>query len=154
MAVPLALDEAGPVDRLRHVAIETRRRKARRRPSLGSVFRGRLIARLLLKLVVAQRINLTTASIPGPRRRAYFAGSQVLEVFPVLPLVGNVPIGAGAVSYAHTLGIGIAVDRDAVPDIETLAAGVQDELAALAVATHVDAPRRPVADPGQARRMA
>ena len=134
MAVPLALDEADPVDRLQHVATETRRRKARPRPSLGSVFRGRLVARLLLKLVIAQRVNLTTASIPGPMRPAYFAGSRVLEVFPVLPLVGNEPIGVGAVSYAGTFNIGITVDRDAVPDIDVLASGVRDELAALAAA--------------------
>jgi WS/DGAT/MGAT family acyltransferase len=138
MAVPLALDEAGPMDRLQRVAIETRRRKARRRPSLGSVFRGRLIAGILLKLVIAQRVNLTTASIPGPRRPAYFAGSRVLEVFPVLPLVGNEPIGVGAVSYADTFNIGIAVDRDAVPDLDALAGGVRDELAALAVAADVE----------------
>ena len=143
MAVPLVLDEAGPVDRLHHIALETRRRKARRRPSLGSVFRGRLVARLLLKLVIAQRVNLTTASIPGPRRPAFFAGSRVLEVFPVLPLVGNEPIGVGAVSYGDTFNIGIEVDHDAVPDIEELAAGVRDELAALAVAAHVEPPPAP-----------
>jgi len=139
MAVPLVLGEASPVDRLHHIALETRRRKARRRPSLGSVFHGRLVARLLLKLVIAQRVNVTTASIPGPRRPAFFAGSRVLEVFPVLPLVGNEPIGVGAVSYGDTFNIGIAVDHDAVPDVEELATGVRDELAALAVAADAQA---------------
>ena len=62
----------------------------------------------------------------------------MLEVFPVLPLVGNEPIGVGAVSYADTFNIGIAVDRDAVPDLDALAGGVRDELAALAVAADVE----------------
>ena len=131
MAVPLALGEAAPRDRLHEIAGETGRRKARRRPAIGSLFRGRLISKLLIKFVVAQRVNVTTASIPGPRRPMYFAGASVLEVFPVLPLVGNEPIGVGAVSYANTFNVGIAVDHDAVPDVASLAAGVRDELAAL-----------------------
>jgi hypothetical protein len=56
----------------------------------------------------------------------------VLAVYPILPLVGNQPIGVGAVAYADTWNIGITADRDAVPDVENLAAGVRDELAALA----------------------
>jgi len=60
-------------------------------------------------------------------------------VFPVLPLVGNEPIGVGAVSYGDTFNIGIAVDHDAVPDVEELATGVRDELAALAVAADAQA---------------
>lgn len=138
MAVPLVLGDPDPLHRLQQVAAKTRGRKAMLRPSLGSIFRGRLVARLLLKLVIAQRVNITTASIPGPRRPAYFAGAPVLEVFPVLPLVGNEPIGVGAVSYADTFNIGIAVDRNAVPDIEALAAGVRDELAALALAANLE----------------
>jgi len=134
MAVPLSLGEAHEVDRLRRISADTRVRKAKVRPALGALFRGRFAAKLVLKLVIAQRVNLTTASIPGPRRRVYFVGAPVLEAFPVLPLVGNQPIGVGAISYADNFSIGIAADRLAVPDIETLAAGVSEELEALAAA--------------------
>ena len=102
-----------------------------------------MAAKLLLKLVIAQRVNVATASIPGPRQRAYLAGAPVLDVFPVLPLVGNEPIGVGAVSYAGTFNIGVTADRDAVPDIETLAAGLRDEIAALAA--NVERPLQPAA---------
>lgn len=132
MVVPLWLGEAAPVDRLRRIVSETRSRKAKPRPSVGAIFRGRLVRKLLLKLVIAQRVNVTTANIPGPRRRRYLAGAEVLEVFPLLPLVANEPLGVGAVSYAGQVGIGITADRDAFPDIDTLAEGVRDELAALA----------------------
>jgi hypothetical protein len=148
MAVPLALGETDPLERLEQVAAETRARKAVPRPALGSVFRGRWVAKLLLKLVIAQRVNVTTASIPGPRRLTFLAGAPVLEVFPVLPLVGNEPVGVGAVSYADTFNIGIAVDHDAVPDLEVLAAGVGDELAALVEATAVmEPPQQPSSEP-------
>jgi WS/DGAT/MGAT family acyltransferase len=155
MAVPLSLDETLPADRLQGIAAETRQRKARLRPPLGVLFRGRLATRLLLKAIVAQRVNLTTACVPGPRRPAYFAGARVLEVFPMLPLIGNEPIGIGAVSYADGFGLGITVDADAVPDIEALAAGVRDELQTLGIAVPDAAASKPlVVEAGTGRMTA
>ena len=153
MVVPLSLSAATPMDRLRGIASETRHRKARPRPALGTAFRGRLASRLLLKLVIAQRVNVTTASIPGPRRPRYLAGARLLEVMPLLPLVGNLPLGVGLVSYADTVGIGIAVDGDAIPDIEVLAAGVRRELAGLDEAVRAGTRGRVPAAAGHGRRM-
>jgi WS/DGAT/MGAT family acyltransferase len=141
MAVPLSLSHLTPVERLRRIASETRRRKARPRPRLGMLFRGRLLTSLLLKLVLAQRVNVTTACIPGPARRCYLAGARVLEVFPILPLIGNQPLGIGAVSYAGTLCIGITADRGVLPDIDALVRGVRAELDALAAASEATRPR-------------
>jgi hypothetical protein len=78
-----------------------------------------------------QRVNMTSASIPGPRRPLYLAGARVLEVFPVLPLIANEALGVGAVSYAGTFNVGITADSEAYPDIEVLRAGMRDELHAL-----------------------
>ena len=75
---------------------------------------------------------MTSASIPGPELPLYLAGARVLEVFPVLPLIANEPLGVGALSYAGTFSIGVVADRDAYPDIDIFAAGVRDGLHALA----------------------
>ena len=99
-------------------------RKARTRTSLGTLFGGRIARRLLLKAVIRQRVNVTSASIPGPEVPLYLAGAQVLEVFPVLPLIANEPLGVGALSYAGTFSIGVVADRDAYPDLDVFAAGV------------------------------
>jgi diacylglycerol O-acyltransferase len=131
MVVPLPIGVADPHERLRRIAAETAERKARMRPSLGTVFRGRLVSGLILKAVIRQRVNVTSASIPGPRRPLYLAGAPVLEVFPVVALIGNVPLGIGALSCAGTFNIGIAADRDAFPDLDVLAGGVRAELDAL-----------------------
>jgi hypothetical protein len=85
----------------------------------------------MLKLAMRQRVNVTTASIPGPEVPLYIAGARILDVFPVLPLMANEPLGVGAVSYAGTFDIGITADRDALPDIDVLTAGVRDELRVL-----------------------
>jgi WS/DGAT/MGAT family acyltransferase len=136
MAVPLPLGASDPRRGLERIAAETARRKARARTSLGTLFRGRIARRLLLMAVMRQRVNATTADIPGPEVPLYLAGAQVLEVFPLLPLIANEPLGVGALSYAGRFGVGVVADRDAYPDLDAFAAGMRDELHALGVPTH------------------
>jgi diacylglycerol O-acyltransferase / wax synthase len=143
MAVPLPLEESDPGRRLRYIAAETAKRKARTRTSLGTLFGGRIATRLLLLAVMRQRVNVTSASIPGPTVPLFLAGARVLEVFPVLPLIGNEPLGIGALSYAGTFSIGIVADREAFPDIGVFAAGVRDELHVLGSARRDDARSSP-----------
>ena len=69
MAVPLRLGQVDPARRLVDVAAETAKRKARVRTSLSNLLVGGAIARrLMLLAVMRQRVNATSASIPGPRR--------------------------------------------------------------------------------------
>jgi diacylglycerol O-acyltransferase / wax synthase len=135
MAVPLPLGESDPGRRLRQIAAETARRKARTRTSLGALIGGRIVRGLMLKAVMRQRVNAASASIPGPTAPLYLAGARVLEVFPVLPLIANEPLGVAALSYAGAFTIGVVADRDAFPDLDVFTAGVRDELHALGVST-------------------
>ena len=136
MAVPLPLGVADPGLRLREIAAETANRKARTRTSRGTLFGGRVARRLLLMAVMRQRVNATTADIPGPAVPLYLAGARMLEVFPLLPLIANEPLGVGALSYAGAFSIGVVADRDAYPDLDAFAAGLREELHALGVPTH------------------
>ena len=136
MAVPLPLGVADPGLRLREIAAETANRKARTRTSLGTLFGGRVARRLLLMAVMRQRVNVCSASIPGPEVPLYLAGAQVLEVFPILPLIANEPLGVGALSYVGALAIGVVADQDAYPDLDAFAAGLREELHLLGVPTH------------------
>jgi WS/DGAT/MGAT family acyltransferase len=127
MTVRLPLGEPDPVVRLREIASTTARVKAKGRPQLGTLFRL-IPTRLLLKAFARQRVNVTTANIRGPEHPLYLAGAEVLEVFPILPLVGTVALGVGGVSYADAFNIGVAGDRDTHPDVDVLAAAIGDEL--------------------------
>ena len=131
MAVPIALTGEDPVAGLRRIAAETGRRKRRPRTSLGLWFASDVITGLLLRAVARQRVNITTANLPGPRDAQRLLGMRVLAVYPVVPLIANVSLGVGAVSYAGSLDIGITADRDAFPDLEKLVAGMEAELGAL-----------------------
>jgi diacylglycerol O-acyltransferase / wax synthase len=133
MVVPIPVGISDPVQRLRQIAAETAKRKARARPSLGKMPHHGVIGRLFLKLLERQHVNVTTADLPGPQLPLYLAGAELLEVFPVLPLIGSVSLGVGAISYSGQFNITAVGDRDAYPDLDVFAAGVRDEIHALAV---------------------
>jgi diacylglycerol O-acyltransferase len=134
MAVPLWLGETDPDRQLRQIAAETARRKQRFRVSLAALMHGGPIGRrLMLALVMRQRVNLTATSIPGPKRPLFLGNAQVLEVVPILPLVANEPLGVGALSYAGQLAIGIVADREVLTDVEVFTGAARDELTALGV---------------------
>lgn len=135
MVVPLPLGAAEPIARLRRIASETAGRKARSRVPLGKLFRSGIVTKLLLRAVVRQRVNVGTANIHGPEVPLYLAGARLLEVFPVLNLIGNVGLSVGALSYAGSFAICVVADRDTYPDLEVFAAGLRDELRALGVPT-------------------
>lgn len=137
MVVPLPMGVSDPGPRLRQIAAETASRKARSRPDVGKMPHRGVLGRMFLKLVNRQRVNVTTADLPGPPMPLYLAGAQLLEVFPVLPLIGKVSLGVAALSYAGEFNITAVADKDAYPDLEVFAAGVRDELRALVASTPV-----------------
>jgi WS/DGAT/MGAT family acyltransferase len=153
MAVPLRLDIADPARRLRWVAAETAARKRRSRTTLEPLFRTGLVRRLMLAAIIRQRVNVTTASLTGPRQPLYLAGARVLELFPFVNLIGNQPLGVGALSYAGALEIGVVADADAYPDLDVFAAAVDADLARLlrpAAQAPVAAPPVPARVPARA----
>ncbi len=145
MVVPLPIGVSDPVQRLRQIAAETARRKARSRPSVGKMPHRGIAGRAFLKLIDRQRVNVTTADVPGPQVPLYLAGARLLEVFPLLPLIGKVSLGIGALSYAGQFSITVVADRDAYPDLEVFATGVREELAALASSVGIEAEGRAAA---------
>jgi hypothetical protein len=98
---------------------------------MGVLLHSRLARRALLKLLDRNPVNVTSADLVGPREPVYFAGARVLEVFPVLPLMGNVSLGVGALSYAGELDVGVIADRDAYPDLGVFVTAMEHELALL-----------------------
>jgi diacylglycerol O-acyltransferase / wax synthase len=135
MVVPLPLGIADPGQRLKQLAKETARRKAIDRPSLGTMFHSKLIRGAMLKLVIRQRVNVVSADLPGPQTRLYFAGAQLIELFPLLNLLGTESLGVGALSYAGQFNVMVIADADAYPDIDVFDACARDELRGLIEST-------------------
>jgi len=142
MTVPLPVGVADPVRRLEQIAAETACRKAESRPSVGTVLHGPMPRRAFLAVMKHQRVNLVSADVPGPARPLYLAGAQLIEVFPVLPLMGKTTLGVGALSYAGQFNIMAVADHDTCPDLDVFAAAARDELRALAAPARATPDRR------------
>jgi diacylglycerol O-acyltransferase / wax synthase len=128
MVVHLPLGIADPSQRLRQIAVETAKRKAIARPSLGTMFHSKLVRGAMLKLIVRQRVNVVSADLPGPPEPLYFAGAQLLEVFPLLNLLGNESLGIGALSYAGQFNVMAVGDAETYPDLDVFTASAREEL--------------------------
>ena len=133
MAVPLPIWEPDPLRRLRLISAETLTRKARVRPSVGALPFSGLAGRLALRLIARQRVNVESADLPGAPVPMYLAGMRMLEVFPLLPLIGRVSLGVGALSYDGQFNLGVVADGEAYPDLGQFVRGVEDDLRALAL---------------------
>jgi diacylglycerol O-acyltransferase / wax synthase len=136
LVVHLPLGVPDPLERLHRIAGETAQRKREAHPSLGTMFHNKLLSAVMLKLIIHQHINLTSADLPGPTVPLHLSGARVLEVFPLLNLIGNVTLGVGALSYSGQLGMLVVADAAIYPDLDVLAQAMRDELDALAPTTH------------------
>ncbi|CAH0129902.1 Putative diacylglycerol O-acyltransferase Rv1760 [Arthrobacter sp. Bi83] len=85
---------------------------------LGAMFGNRLISGIMIKFVARRRVNVLSADLPGPRDPLYFCGARILEVFPLLNLIGNVSLGVGAISCAGSSCMLVVSDADAYPDLD------------------------------------
>jgi hypothetical protein len=74
-------------------------------------------------------------------------GRRVLEILPVPPIALQLRTGIAMLSYADRFVFGITADYDTAPDIEALAAGIQEGVATLVEASR--ATRRKRVSPGR-----
>jgi hypothetical protein len=118
---------------LRVIAAATAAEKARVGPRRMPVVRSRTLQRVFLGFMARQRMTtLTVADLPGPRERLAAAGAPVVEMFPLVPLIGNMPLGVGALSYAGTFAVGVVADPAACPDVDVFADALRAGLDTLA----------------------
>jgi diacylglycerol O-acyltransferase / wax synthase len=130
MMVPLPLGEPDPVRRLELIAAETAARKHKARPQAGSgPFRFVAAQRIWYRLFPRQRsVNLVVTNAPGPPVPLYLAGAQLLELYPVMPTMGNLTLVVAVLSYAGQLNLTAVADRDGCLDVEVFAQGVHSTL--------------------------
>jgi WS/DGAT/MGAT family acyltransferase len=137
MMVPLPLGEPDPVRRLELIAPETAARKHKAHPQVTSgIFGFVAVQRATYRFQVHQRfVNLSVTNVPGPPVPLYVAGARLLELFPVVPIIGNVTLDVGVLSYAGQLNLTAMADQDSCPDLEVFTQGVRGDLDDLAHST-------------------
>ncbi len=72
---------------------------------------------------ISKRIfNLVVTNVPGPQVPLYAGGARMLETYPVVPLADGQGLAVGVTSYDGGLFYGFNADRDALADVDVLAA--------------------------------
>jgi diacylglycerol O-acyltransferase len=87
--------------------------------------------------------QLVITNVPGPQEPVYAAGARLVETYPVLPLREPRALAIGVTSYDGSVFYGINADRDAIGDVDVLAACVADALEELVEISRPDRPRAP-----------
>lgn len=143
MIVPLPIGDVEPQARFALVAGAVRSRKAAHQPDLlGSLLAipehwpEPMIAAFSQLIHRQPMVNLVVTNVPGPPMPLYLMGARLLELFPVVPLGGNLTVSVGVLSYNGQLTIGLFADRRRFGDLHVFAGAIEAAFAELAARTH------------------
>lgn len=138
MFVDLPLVENDPVRRLLAISAETRARKRDHdAETLDALFRdlahvsGRL-ERMAQRWAMSPRVfALSVSNVPGPPEPRFVAGRRLRELYSLAEVASRHALRASVISADGTLFFGLCADAAAVVDLDLVASGIEDELAAL-----------------------
>jgi diacylglycerol O-acyltransferase / wax synthase len=142
--LPLPIDEANPIWRLRDIHVAMRERKREHEPEGSDAVLGALslaprgVRRLASRVLASPHLsNLTISNIPGPRMPLYLLGCEAIRAYPVVPLTGGHGISIGMTTVHDQACFGVYAQAELAADADRIAAGIDaaiDELLALAEA--------------------
>ncbi len=72
--------------------------------------------------------NVLVTNVPGPQVPLYAAGAKMVEMFPVVPLAKNQALSIGVTSYHGGVYFGLNGDREAMSDVDVLAAMIGESV--------------------------
>ena len=89
-------------------------------------------------LAQASRLNFSTrlfnmivTNVPGPQFPLYVAGRRLIDVTPIAFLPRDHALALAIMSYDGNLNFGLLGDYDAIPDIDVIAAALEESIADL-----------------------
>jgi diacylglycerol O-acyltransferase len=88
-------------------------------------------------------VNLVITNVPGPQFPMYAAGAEMVETYPIPPLLPGFALAIGVTSYDGSVYYGITADRDALPDVEVLGQCIREALDELLDSASESRPRAP-----------
>jgi WS/DGAT/MGAT family acyltransferase len=144
IVLPLPVGEADPNRRLDRIVATTRRTKAIQQPAAIMNVTAALAATPLgAYMNLHQRaVNVMATNVVGPPLPMYVLGARVLELLPIIQLVGNVGLTVCAFSYAGSVALVVTADAGGFPDVDELVAGMEAEWRTLAGTPAVPTPER------------
>jgi diacylglycerol O-acyltransferase / wax synthase len=91
-----------------------------------------LVQSVVARLAFTPRLfNVTITNVPASPVTLYALGAPMRRAVPLVPIFSGHAVGVAVVSYAGRVNFGLNADRDSVPDLETMRAGIEESLAEL-----------------------
>ena len=138
LLAPLPVGIGDPVERLSRVSVMTESLKASTEAETTDVLMRAAdllppwVAGFIQRTVHRQPlVNLVVTNVPGPRAPLYALGARMLEVYPLVPLGGNMSLEVAILSYDGALTVGITSDRETCPDVDVFVGGMDQCFASL-----------------------
>ncbi len=127
MVLPLPVCEAAVQSRLDQIVETTREAKEMQHPAATMGYLAGLAATPIGKYFTAHQTasNTIVTNVIGPPVPVYLLGARVLEVLPIIELVGNIGLTLAAFSYAGEMFMVVTADATAFPDVNILMDGME-----------------------------
>jgi diacylglycerol O-acyltransferase / wax synthase len=91
------------------------------------------------RVVARQRFfNVVVTNVPGPQFPLYLMGREMIEAFPMVPLLDRQALGVAIMSYNGHINFGLVGDYDVMADIDQLAKDFRASLLELAEAGGIE----------------
>jgi diacylglycerol O-acyltransferase / wax synthase len=85
--------------------------------------------------------NLLVTNVPGPQIPLYLLGKQLQDIYPLAFLPENQGLAVAIMSYNGKVEYGLLADFDVMPDLDVIAAGIDQALAELLGAARGETPQ-------------
>lgn len=84
---------------------------------------------LLARTLYAPRLfNVTITNVPGPPMTLYALGSQLQDIYGLVPIFAGHAVGIAILSYDGGVTFTINADRHSVPDLDVFRAGIEESI--------------------------
>jgi WS/DGAT/MGAT family acyltransferase len=129
----LPVAEADPLLRYGRVVDETVRLKTGREPlgtktviELAALAPPALHATLARTLFATRLFNVTITNVPGPAMTLFALGSQLRDIYGLVPIAADHGLGVAILSYDGAVTFTINADRHSVPDVDIFRTGIEE----------------------------
>lgn len=121
----------GTLRRIETVSADLRDLKTVKSRLGGTVNDVALHATLAGTLFATRLCNVTITNVPGPAVPLYALGSQMREIYGLVPIAADHGLGVAILSYDGRVTFTIDADRTSVPDAHVFRAGIEESLGEL-----------------------
>ncbi|HEX6301202.1 MAG TPA: wax ester/triacylglycerol synthase family O-acyltransferase [Acidimicrobiia bacterium] len=129
MVLALPVWQADPSYRLELIARRTRTAKTEQQPAAIMGYMAGLAATPIGRYYTTHQraSNVIVTNVMGPSVPVYVLGARILEILPIIELVGNIGLTLCAFSYSGEMFMVVTADATAFPDLEVLMEGMEQD---------------------------